>query len=109
MTPTLRAGDRVVALRWPRPLPVPPGAVVAVRDPRDGFRVMVKRVAGRTPDGVVVAGDNAARSTDSRAFGPVPRRLVVGVVLYRYHPEGHTGWVARRRGDAGTAVSAARQ
>jgi len=89
MRPALEAGDRllVVALR-PRP-----GDVVAVLDPRDGERVIVKRVAAVDPGdgGITVLGDNPAASTDSRTFGPVRPDHVLGRAVYRYWPEEQRG------------------
>jgi nickel-type superoxide dismutase maturation protease len=85
MRPTLEPGDRVVCVRARR---VHTGDLVAVHDPRDG-RLLVKRVA--TVDPLTVVGDNAEASTDSRAFGPVARRDVVGRVVYRYLPEERRG------------------
>ncbi|MGH2578890.1 MAG: signal peptidase I [Actinomycetota bacterium] len=38
------------------------------------------------PDQYVVLGDNRDRSSDSRAFGPVDRASIVGVVRFRYWP-----------------------
>jgi hypothetical protein len=101
MLPSLRPGDRLLLLR----LPPSPGAVVAVVDPREPARTLLKRVAavpggaadlpggGRfeAGDGYVVLGDNPAASTDSLAFGPVPRRLLRGRAVYRYAPTGRTG------------------
>ncbi|HET6812122.1 MAG TPA: nickel-type superoxide dismutase maturation protease [Acidimicrobiales bacterium] len=89
MTPALRPGDRVLVVRTGR---LRPGQVAAVRDPRDRARVVVKRVAGGSAAvGWRVLGDNPARSTDSRVFGPVPADLVVGRVVYRYHPPERAG------------------
>ena len=89
MSPTLEEGDRVLVIRTRR---LVPGQVVAVRDPRDPGRVVVKRVAaGSEVAGWRVLGDNPARSTDSRVFGAVGRDLVVGRVLYRYHPPQRAG------------------
>jgi type IV secretory pathway protease TraF len=42
---------------------------------------------------LVVRGDNPNVSRDSREFGPVPRRLVVGRVVYRYLPGERRGRV----------------
>jgi mitochondrial inner membrane protease subunit 1 len=72
------------------------GDVVALRDPRDRRRVLVKRVAAvlRAERRVVVLGDNLAASTDSRSFGPVPIRLLLGRCVWRYHPEERRGAVA---------------
>ncbi|HXX90516.1 MAG TPA: nickel-type superoxide dismutase maturation protease [Acidimicrobiales bacterium] len=81
MEPDLRDGDRLVVVRARR---LAPGDVVAVRDPRDPRRLLVKRVTSMVGDDVMVHGDNPAASTDSRAFGPVSRRAVVGRVVRRY-------------------------
>ncbi|MGH9282075.1 MAG: S26 family signal peptidase, partial [Acidimicrobiales bacterium] len=86
MRPTLAPGDRVVAVRAGR---VRAGQLVVVRDPRRPSRLLVKRVTEAGPLGYAVAGDNAAASTDSRSFGPVP--AVWGRVVYRYHPPGRAG------------------
>lgn len=83
MVPTLEPGDRVLVLRRRR---LGPGDLVAVADPRRPERVLVKRVAGVEGDMVTVLGDNPAESTDSRTFGAVHRRSVLGVAVYRYAP-----------------------
>ena len=88
MRPGFAPGDRLLAVG---PWRLRPGQVVALRDPRDG-RMLVKRVAAVRDDAIEVRGDNAAASTDSRHFGPVPRRLVVGRVVYRYSPPSRSGW-----------------
>jgi len=87
MRPTLEPGDRLLLVPCRRPSV---GDLVAVPDPRSG-RLLVKRV--RAVDGlsVEVVGDNPAASTDSRAFGPVPRRVLRGRVVRRYHPRGRSG------------------
>jgi nickel-type superoxide dismutase maturation protease len=95
MSPTLRPGDRLVVMarpwgppRWPKP-----GQVVAVRDPRRPDRILIKRVAAvhRGTGTVEVLGDDRTTSTDSRAFGPVPRSSIVGRAVYRYAPGGRSG------------------
>jgi nickel-type superoxide dismutase maturation protease len=98
MAPTLVAGERVLVVRLPRRWPVRPGTLVALQHPSPpgataaGQRfVMVKRVAAAGPEGLDVRGDNPRESTDSRSFGLMPRSSVVGVVLYRYHPEERAG------------------
>jgi nickel-type superoxide dismutase maturation protease len=90
MEPTLWRGDRLVVVRRRRPRV---GDLVAVRDPGSDSRLLVKRVVAQVGDEVVVAGDNPARSTDSRSFGPVGRRAVVGRVVYRYAPPHRRGLV----------------
>ena len=88
MLPTLAPGDRLLVVRLRRPRP---GDVVAVRDPRDPRRTVVKRVATVGSGGYVVVGENRALSTDSRHYGPVARPAVRGRVVYRYFPEERRG------------------
>ena len=58
----------------------------------------MKRVASVEPNGdLVLHADNPNVSRDSRHFGPVPRRLIVGRVIYRYLPGERRGWVASRQ------------
>jgi nickel-type superoxide dismutase maturation protease len=99
MVPTLLPGDRVLVWRGVGPLR--PSArvrdLVALRDPRDPERVMVKRVAGVVGTEVSVLGDNAAASTDSRHFGPVGDAAILGRVVYRYLPDERRGWLRTRR------------
>jgi len=90
MLPTLAPGDRLVLVRCARPAP---GDLVAVPDPRDPARVLVKRVAAVDGDRVELRGDNPARSTDSRAFGSVPVAALRGRVVRRYAPAGRRGRV----------------
>ena len=78
MAPALLPGDRLLVVAGRR---ARPGDVVAVLDPRRPDRIIVKRVAAVGPQGVTVVGDNAAASTDSRAFGPVRPAAVRGRVV----------------------------
>jgi len=88
MEPTLVGGDRILVLRRRSPRV---GDIVAVGDPRPGGRLLVKRVASVVGDQVDLEGDNPLSSTDSRDFGPVDRRAIVGRAVYRYGPPGRTG------------------
>ena len=99
MVPTLLPGDRVLVWRGVGPLKpsIRVGDLVAVVDPRDSGRVMVKRVAGVVGTEVSVLGDNAAASTDSRHFGPVSAAAIHGRVIYRYLPEERRGRLRTRR------------
>lgn len=89
MRPAFEPGDHLLVFR---PWPIRPGHVVALLDPRAG-RLLVKRVHRVSGRLVEVRGDNVAASTDSRHFGPVPRRDVLGRVVYRYSPPSRTGWM----------------
>ena len=92
MLPTLWPGDRLLvdrsafAERAPRP-----GEIVVVRDPEVQDRLLVKRVErvrsdpGSAP-AVFVVGDNAERSRDSRAFGPLAPAALVGRAYRCYAP-----------------------
>ena len=88
MRPALEPGDRLLVVRRRR---YRVGDVVALPDPREPSRIVVKRVAQIEGDRLVVHGDAPASSTDSRAFGPVPARSVIGRALLRYAPPERAG------------------
>lgn len=90
MRPTLQPGDRLLVVRRRR---YRPGDIVAVVDPRDPARTVVKRVAAVHDRGAAysVLGDDLGASTDSRVFGPVPAGAVVGRAVYRYWPDARRG------------------
>jgi signal peptidase I len=102
MAPTLLPGDCLyVDPRAYRERPPAPGEIVVTRDPTLPSRHLVKRigfVAGGPPppDGsavppgsVYLVGDNPVSSRDSREFGPVPVRLIVGRAYRCYRPPEH--------------------
>jgi hypothetical protein len=93
MLPSLAPGDGLVALSWPV---LEPGDIVALRDPEEADRILVKRVSRLHAETVEVLGDNESASRDSRLFGPVSRRDVLGLVVYRYHPAGSAGMIPLR-------------
>lgn len=95
MQPSLRPGDRLLVVRFLRPRP---GDIVAAADPRRPGRRIVKRVEAVLPEArVVLAGDDPARSTDSRHFGPVPAAAVRGRVVWRYAPDSRRGHLSGTR------------
>jgi signal peptidase I len=85
MEPAYRAGDRVLVNRWAYLGRSPTaGEVVVLRDPERTGHVLLKRIAP-TPEGrppgpalVYVLGDNAEVSRDSRTFGLIDRRQILG-------------------------------
>lgn len=93
MLPVLAPGDRVVAVRTPV---LDVGDLVAFADPEQDGRVLVKRVVRLEALSVFVEGDNASASRDSRHFGAVSRRRVLGRVVYRYHPPHQSGWLRQQ-------------
>ena len=99
MVPTLLPGDRLLVWRGLGPLrpAIRVGDLVALVDPRDPGRAMVKRVAGVAGSEISVRGDNASASTDSRQFGPVGAAAIRGRVIYRYLPEERRGVLRTRR------------
>ncbi|MBI4493749.1 MAG: nickel-type superoxide dismutase maturation protease [Chloroflexi bacterium] len=85
MAPAYRAGERLLVNRLAYVARAPrPGDVVVVRDPAQSSRLLLKRVAARSGGSYVVLGDNRAASRDSRHFGPLRRREIIGKVLGRY-------------------------
>jgi signal peptidase I len=107
MAPALAAGDWLLldptSPTWPRR-----GSIVVFREPDSGL-LAVKRVGGRPgdriripagvlhlgPDEAWLLGDNAARSIDSRSYGPVPFAAFVGRAWFRYGPIGRIGRITR--------------
>ena len=74
--------------------PARPGDLVAVRDPREPDRWLVKRVATIDEAGrLELRGDAPDRSTDSRTFGPVDADTVVGRPWARYWPPSRWGGI----------------
>lgn len=83
MEPTLRPGDWLLVSRARR---VRPGRVVVARHPSRPSMLLVKRVSRHDQGGWWLSSDNPEGGTaDSRSFGPVPRGMIEGVVLLRYH------------------------
>jgi nickel-type superoxide dismutase maturation protease len=96
MLPELAPGERLIVVRLPG---LEVGDLVAVRDPALRERILVKRVSAVAAGTVEVRGDNSGASRDSRSFGPVARRDVLGRVVLRYHPA--EDWTVFRRRSPG--------
>ncbi|HLC99519.1 MAG TPA: S26 family signal peptidase [Patescibacteria group bacterium] len=85
MTPTYQRGDRLLIdpLFW-RIIGLHINDIIVLRDPRDS-RLILKRIKDILPTGkFFVDGDNEAHSTDSRHFGPILKKQIVGRVWRKY-------------------------
>lgn len=81
MWPTLNNGDTVLVM--PRPT-IREGDIILANHPYKSSVKIVKRVAEILPDGaLILRGDNPVESTDSRSFGSISKRDVVGKVICR--------------------------
>ena len=96
MSPALLPGDRLIVLRGRRD--PRPGDVVLALDPRDASRELVKRVSSVDATGVELHGDDPRHSSDSSAFGRLPRGAVRWRAIARY-------WPPERIGAIGPAAS----
>jgi nickel-type superoxide dismutase maturation protease len=89
MTPTLFPGDRLLIdpAAYRRRLPSV-GELVVLIDPEAPERWLIKRVRAVDPTErtVDVRGDAVERARDSRRFGPVPLRSLVGRAYRIYFP-----------------------
>ena len=96
MFPLLHPGDWVLIDPWAYGARDPrAGELVVAPDPREPGRWLVKRVRAVAPDGrLELAGDDPARSTDSRTFGAVEVATVVGRPWLRYWPPRRIGRLA---------------
>ena len=81
MIPTFCEDDIIVALNSYLSI-VQRGDIVIAQDPRDG-RLLVKRVREIKHGSYFLTGDNETESTDSRVFGWVKQKDIVGKVLLR--------------------------
>ncbi|WP_433334613.1 S26 family signal peptidase [Spirillospora sp. CA-294931] len=100
MEPSLHHGDRLLVRVLP-PNRLARGQVIVLADPEGGHEWLIKRLAARPGDPVphdrvpeitdarvprgslIVLGDNAARSRDSRAFGYYEAGSVLGAAVRR--------------------------
>jgi nickel-type superoxide dismutase maturation protease len=80
MTPTLREGD--VVLIDPNATAITAGDIVLARHPFKRGVKMLKRVVEITEDRkYFLRGDNAAESSDSRSFGAIDGKAILGKVV----------------------------
>lgn len=82
MLPTLKEGDCVFINPSAKPKV---GDIVLFRHPFKQSVNVVKRLAQITPDGrYFLLGDNALESTDSRSFGAIAAKDILGVAVCRF-------------------------
>lgn len=118
MQPTFNVRGDVLFTEYlsPRLKRIKSGDVIVAVKPTDPRVMVLKRIRGMggetiwvhpkneahpvqitVPDGHVwLEGDNAAQSTDSREYGPVPMALVRGRVVLRFWPLAQAGFVRSR-------------
>ncbi|HCX52896.1 MAG: nickel-type superoxide dismutase maturation protease [Planctomycetaceae bacterium TMED241] len=81
MAPTLVPGDLVLITPRQAGATLPAlGSIVVARHPDRPATRIIKRMADVQDGGLVLLGDNPGASTDSRQFGVVPSRLLIGEV-----------------------------
>ena len=81
MAPTLVPGDLVLITPRQAGATLPAlGSIVVARHPDRPKTRIIKRMADVQDEGLVLLGDNPGASTDSRQFGVVPSRLLIGEV-----------------------------
>jgi nickel-type superoxide dismutase maturation protease len=82
MAPTIAAGEYVLVNRLAYLFhPPQKGDIVSLRDPRDG-KMLIKRILKRKGEMYFVQGDNKVASTDSRVFGWVEKKAIIGKVWF---------------------------
>lgn len=81
MTPTLSPSDIVLVNRLSYWFSSPrKNDIVALHDPRDG-KILIKRIKKIENKHYFVQGDNKNSSTDSRVFGMIKQRDILGKVI----------------------------
>jgi nickel-type superoxide dismutase maturation protease len=81
MTPTIAASEYVLVNRLAYLFGNPKiNDIIALRDPRDG-KILTKRITKKLEDKYFVEGDNKTFSTDSRVFGWIKKRDIIGKAI----------------------------
>ena len=76
------AGETVLVNRMSYLFKVPQkDDIIALKDPRDG-KILIKRITKKSGTKFYVQGDNTSASTDSRVFGWIGKRDIIGKVVY---------------------------
>ena len=83
MLPTLEPGQEVLIkpLMNPTQATVNSGDILYVQHPFDASLQIIKRCSHWDETKVWLVGDNGAESTDSRSFGALPSKFILGKVI----------------------------
>lgn len=77
MEPTFKEGDNVIVMRF---LKIKKGDVVVFVKAEAFY---IKRIIKRINTSYFVRGDNKENSYDSRKFGPIDKKNIIGKVIYK--------------------------
>lgn len=81
LAPEYSQGDFVLVSKIPFFIAPPsPGDVIAFRQP--GYGLLIKRIQNLSPEGGLNVIGNNPESVDSRVFGPVRRKDILGKVIW---------------------------
>lgn len=82
MRPTYEPGDRVYVNRLAYLFKKPKiGDIVVIKHPKNKRKKIIKRITKTTHLGYFLVGDNKNQSTDSRYFGIVKKKDIIGKVF----------------------------
>jgi len=83
MAPSLREGARVFVTTFGRKRV---GDIIVFPHPRYPGMHTIKRIVSVEENGLIVEGDNLARTTDSRHYGMISKDIVIGKIQFQYYP-----------------------
>jgi nickel-type superoxide dismutase maturation protease len=81
LSPAYQEGDYVLVGTWSFFFDINVGDTIVFRHPEYGMMIKMVAKALRSNQSYIVKGDHPY-SVDSRSFGPVPKDLVLGKVLW---------------------------
>ena len=85
MQPLFNPGDKVIINRWAYLFSSPKaGDIVAIQVRSKGGKILLKKIEKDRGQRYFVIGLNTSDSTDSRSFGPIPKKQIIGKILTTY-------------------------
>ena len=82
MSPTLKPGQNILVNRLTYVFAKPKvGDIIALKD-LGSKKVLIKRISKTNKDNYFVLGDNEKQSTDSRVFGWIKKKDIIGKVIF---------------------------